>query len=155
MMHITDTTAATGQLNLTAAFNAAAGTTGAAVLPGDLSGLTFAPGVYKNSSSVELTAGNVTLDGQGNADAVFIFQIGSTLTTIGSTKVILAGGAQAQNIYWQVGTSATLGTNSIFEGTIMAGASITLKTGATLNGRAAAPLAVSLDSNLINVPPCQ
>lgn len=155
VMHITDTTAATGQLNLTAAFIAAAGTPGGASLPGNLSGLTFAPGVYKNSSSVELTAGNVTLDAQGNADAVFIFQISSTLTTIGSTKVILAGGAQAKNIYWQVGTSATLGTNSTFEGTIMAGASITLQTGAILNGRAAAPLAVSLDSNVINVPPCQ
>lgn len=155
VMHITDPTAATGQLNLTAAFIAAAGTPGGASLPGNLSGLTFAPGVYKNSSSVELTAGNVTLDAQGNADAVFIFQISSTLTTIGSTKVILAGGAQAKNIYWQVGTSATLGTNSTFEGTIMAGASITLQTGAILNGRAAAPLAVSLDSNVINVPPCQ
>ena len=80
-----------------------------------------------------LSAGNVTLDAQGNANAVFIFQIGSTLTTMGSTQVILAGGAQAKNIFWEVGSSATLGTNSIFEGTIISLQSITLDTGATLD----------------------
>jgi hypothetical protein len=110
--------------------------------------------VYKNSSTVQLSAGNVTLDAQGNAGAIFIFQIGSTLTTLSGTQVILAGNAQAQNIFWQVGTSATLGTTSIFQGTIMANASITLTTGATLNGRALArTAAVTLDSNIINVVP--
>jgi hypothetical protein len=100
-----------------------------------------------------LSAGNVTLDAQGNANAVFIFQIGSTLTTIGSTQVVLAGGAQAKNVFWQVASSATLGTNSTFQGTIMALQSITLDTGATLNGRALARnAAVALDSNPVNAP---
>jgi hypothetical protein len=118
VMHITDPTAAQGELDLTIAYNYAATLPGGAVLPGDLSGLTFAPGLYKNSSTVMLSAGNVTLDGQGNANAVFIFQIGSTLTTLGSTQIVLAGGAQAKNIFWQVSSSATLGTNSIFKGTL-------------------------------------
>jgi len=83
VMHIDDTTAAQAQLDLTAAYNYAAGVLGAAVLTGDLSGLTFTPGVYKNSSTVMLSAGQVFLDGQGDPNAVFIFQIGSTLTTFG------------------------------------------------------------------------
>jgi hypothetical protein len=83
-----------------------------------------------------LSTGNVTLDAQGDSNAVFLFQMGSTLTTGSSTQVILAGGAKATNIYWQVGTSATLGTNSSFKGNILAEASITMTTGATLDGRA-------------------
>lgn len=151
VMHITDAIAAQAQLDLTAAYNYTAGVAGGAVLPADMSGLTFTPGVYKTATTVQLSAGNVTLDAQGNANAVFIFQIGSTLTTIGSTQVILAGGAQAKNIFWQVGSSATLGTNSVFNGTIMALQSITVSTGATLHGRALARnAAVTLDSNIIN-----
>jgi hypothetical protein len=150
-MHITDPIAAQAQLDLTAAYNYAAGVPGGAVLAGDMSGLTFTPGVYKTSSTVMLSAGNVTLDAQGNPNAVFIFQIGSTLTTLGTTQVVLAGGAQAQNIFWQVGSSATLGTNSIFKGTIMALQSITLNTGASLQGRALARnAAVTFDSNTVN-----
>src|SRR6202035_5215971 len=116
-MHLTDPIAAQAQLDLTTAYNYAAGVQGAAVLPGDMRGLTFTPGVYKTSSTVMLSAGTVTLDAQGNANAVFIFQIGSTLTTLGGTQVILANGAQASNIFWQAGSSATLGTTSIFYGT--------------------------------------
>ncbi len=99
VMHITDPTAAQAQLDLTTAYVYSAGLSNAAVLPGDMSGLTFTPGLYKTSSTVMLSAGNVTLDAQGNANAVFIFQIGSTLTTVGSTQVILAGGAQAKNVF--------------------------------------------------------
>ena len=153
VMHITDPTAAQAQLDLTTAYNYAAGVQGAAVLPGDMSGLTFTPGVYKTSSTVMLSAGNVTLDAQGNADGVFIFQVGSTLTTLGSTQVILAGSAQAKNIFWQVGSSATLGTNSVFKGTILSLQSITLDTGASLNGRALARNGgVTLDSNTVTAP---
>ncbi|HXM23937.1 MAG TPA: ice-binding family protein [Terriglobales bacterium] len=152
-MEITNPVAAQAQLDLTTAYIYTAGLPGGAVLAGDMSGLTFFPGLYKNSSTVMLSAGNVTLDAQGNANAVFIFQIGSTLTTIGSTQVVLAGGAQAKNVFWQVGSSATLGTNSIFEGTIMALQSITLDTGATLTGRALARnAAVTLDSNPVTAP---
>jgi Ice-binding-like/Bacterial Ig-like domain len=153
VMHVTDPTAAQAELDLTTAYLYAAGLPGGAVLPGNLSGLTFAPGLYTNSSTVVLTAGNVTLDAQGNANAVFIFQVGSTLTTIGSTQVILAGGAQAKNVFWQVSSSATLGTNSIFEGTILSLQSITLDTGATLTGRALARNgAVTMDSSTVTAP---
>jgi hypothetical protein len=152
-MHITDPTAAQAQLDLTTAYIYTAGLPGGAVLPGDLSGLTLTPGLYTTASTVMLSAGNVTLDGQGDVNAVFIFQIGSTLTTIGSTQVILSGGTQAQNVFWQTGSSATLGTNSIFQGTIMALQSITLDTGATLTGRALARnAAVTMDSNTVTAP---
>lgn len=153
VMHVTDTTAAQAQVDLTTAYIYTAGLPGGAVLPGDMSGLTFAPGLYKTSSTVKLSAGNVTLDAQGDVNAVFIFQVASTLTTIAGTQVVLAGGAQARNVFWQTGSSATLGTNSIFKGTIMALQSITLKTGATLQGRAFARNgAVTLDSNPVNAP---
>jgi hypothetical protein len=153
VMHITDPTAAQAQLDLTTAYNYAAGLPGGAVLAGDMSGLTFTPGLYKTSSTVMLSSGNVTLDAQGNANAVFIFQIGSTLTTLGSTHVILAGGAQAKNIFWQVGSSATLGTNSFFMGTILALQAVTLDTGANLTGRALARnAAVTLDTSTVTGP---
>jgi hypothetical protein len=153
VMHVTDPTAAQAQLDLTTAYLYTAGLPGGAVLPGDISGLTFTPGLYKTSSTVMLSAGNVTLDALGDGNAVFIFQVASTLTTIGSTQVILAGGAQAKNVFWQTGSSATLGTNSIFKGTIMALQSITLKTGATLQGRALARNgAVTLDTNPVTAP---
>jgi ice-binding like protein/Big-like domain-containing protein len=153
VMHITDPTAAQAQLDLTTAYDYAAGLPGGAVLPGDMSSLTFTPGLYKTSSTVMLSAGNVTLDAQGNANAVFIFQVGSTLTTLGSTHVILAGGAQAKNVFWQVSSSATLGTNSIFMGTILSLQSVTLDTGAALTGRALARnAAVTLDANAVTAP---
>jgi len=152
-MFLTDPISAQAQLDLTVAYNYAAGVQGAAVLPSDMTGLTFAPGVYKTSSTVQLSAGNVTLDGQGDPNAVFIFQVGSTLTTLGSTQVILTGSAQAKNVFWQVGSSATLGTNSAFSGTILSLQSITLDTGASLLGRALARNgAVTLDSNAITAP---
>jgi Ice-binding-like len=152
-MHITDPTAAQAQLDLTSAYLYAAGLPGGAVLPAEMSGLTFTPGLYTNASTVTLTAGNVTLDAQGNANAVFIVQVGSALTTLGSTQVVLAGGAQAKNVFWQVSSAATLGTNSVFQGTILSLQSITLDTGATLMGRALARNgAVTLDSNTVTVP---
>ena len=153
VMHVTDPTAAQAELDLTTAYLYIAGLPGGAVLPGDLSGLTFAPGLYANSSTVMLAAGNVTLDGGGDPNAVFIFQIGSTLTTIGSTHVLLAGGTQAKNVFWQVSSSATLGTNSSFQGTILALQSVSLDTGAALTGRALARNgAVSMDSNAVTAP---
>ena len=152
-IHAGDTVAAAAKAALLAAYNDAAGRLGAAVLAGDLSGLTFTPGLYKNSTSVMLSAGNLTLDAQGNANAVFIFQMGSTLTTNPGTQVILSGGAKATNVFWAVGTSATLGTTSIFKGTILAASAITMKTGATLEGRLLAQAAaVTLDTNAITVP---
>jgi hypothetical protein len=154
--HLGDPTAAAAQANLTTAYNNAAGAAGGAVLIADIGGLTLAPGVYKTTSaqpSLGIT-GNLTLSGNG----VYIFQIVSTLTTAagpGKSNVILTGGASSHDVFWQVGSSATLGTGSTFAGTIMANASITVGTGAILNGRALAENgAVTLDSNPINVPTC-
>ena len=119
-------------------------------MPGDLSRLTFTPGLYKNSTSVMLSAGNVTLDAQGDPNAVFIFQMGSTLTTSAGTQVVLAGGAKASNIYWSVGSSATLGVNSIFKGTILAEVSITSNNGAVTDGTLLTKTgAVTLEANTI------
>ncbi len=149
-IHAADPAAATAQTDLTAAYNDAMGrTTGAITVSGDLTGLTLAPGLYKSTSSLAIT-GTLTLDGLGHSDAVFIFQVASTLTTGPGGQIILIGGANASNIVWQVGSSATLGTNSVFKGTIMAQQSITLKTGARLDGRALARTgAVTLDTNAI------
>jgi hypothetical protein len=150
---VTDPTAAQAQLDATIAYNYEAGLQNAAALPNELSGLTFMPGLYKNATAVTLTTGNVTLDAQGNSNAVFIFQIGSSLVTFGGTQIILANGAQAANVYWQVGSSATLGTNSFFKGTIIAFSSITLNTGANLVGRALAlNAAVTMDTDIVNAP---
>ena len=152
--HVADITAAQAQLDLTVAYNDAAGrTVGAITVAGNLGGLTLPPGLYKSTSSLEISSGDLTLDAQGDASAVFIFQMASTLTTTSGRQVILSGGAKAANVYWQVGSSAVLGTTSVFKGTIMADQSITLATGATLEGRALTRIAaVTLDSNVITIP---
>jgi hypothetical protein len=154
-MHVADPTAAQAQLDLTAAYNYAAGIVLPApqVLAGDLTGLTLAEGTYKTSSSTGiLTVGGI-LTLTGNSSSVFVFQIGSTLTTLSTTQVVLTGGVLPSNVFWQVGSSATLGTHSIFVGNIMALVSITLDTGATLQGRALARNgAVTLDDNTIFDP---
>jgi len=151
--HPGDAAAMQAQSDLTTAYNFAAAAAGGQTLAADIGNKTLAPGVYKTTSaqpSLGIT-GNLTLS--GSASGVWIFQIVSTLTTAaGNSQVIMAGGALSKNVFWQVGSSATLGTNTIFQGTIMAHASITATTGATLNGRALASTgAVSLDSNPVNV----
>jgi hypothetical protein len=153
-IHAGDATSATAMADLTIAYNDAAGRTLAPVtVAGNLGGLTLPPGLYKSTSSLAISSGDLTLDAQGDANAVFIFQMASTLTTTAGRAVILAGGAKSTNVIWQVGTSATLGTTSSFKGTIMANQSITLNTGATLNGRALARIgAVALAGNAVVVP---
>jgi hypothetical protein len=152
--HLGDAAAAQAQLDLTAAYNDAAGrTVGAIAVAGNLGGQTLAPGLYTSTSSLEISSGDLTLDAQGDANAVWIFQMASTLTTTSGRQVILSGGAQAANIYWQVGSSATLGTTSVFKGNILALTSITVTTGATVEGRLLARNgAVTLDSNTIAIP---
>lgn len=148
--HINDTTAAQAQTDLTTAYNNLAGRTGATNVSGNIGGQTLTPGLYKSTSSLEISLGDLTLDAQGNASAIFIFQIASTLVTTTDRKVILTGSANAFNVFWQVGSSATIGTNSTFKGNILAYASITLTSGATLEGRALARTgAVTLDTNRV------
>lgn len=140
--------------DLTTAYNDAAGRSLGAVdvANADLGGLTLTPGLYKSSGTLNIT-GNLTLDAQGDPNAVFIFQVATVLTTAGASQVILSGGAAAANIFWQVGTSAAIGTTTHFKGTIMADQSISFATGATLDGRALARIgAVTLDSNRITNP---
>jgi hypothetical protein len=152
--HAGDATSATAMADLTIAYNDAKGRTLAPVtVAGNLGGLTLPPGLYKSTSSLAISSGDLTLDAQGDANAVFIFQMASTLTTTAGRAVVLSGGAKASNVFWQVGSSATLGTTSAFNGTIMANQSITLNTGASLNGRALARIgAVTLAGNAVVVP---
>jgi len=153
--HAGDAVAAQAQSDLTTAYNDAAGRACGVVLTGqDLGGKTLTAGVYCYSSSSQLT-GALTLDAQGNPNAVFIFKIGSTLTTASNSSVRLINSAQACNIFWQVGTSATLGTTTDFKGSILAQESITANTSTTLEGRfLARTAAVTLDTNTINRPTC-
>jgi hypothetical protein len=150
--HINDSIATQAKLDLTTAYNDAAGRTATdmVTLSGNIGGLTLTPGLYKSTSSLAVSSGDVTFDARGNANAVFIIQIASTLTTTPGRKVILSGGASASNIFWQVGTSATFGTTSVFKGTVMAMQSISFATGATLDGRALArTAAVTMAGNTI------
>lgn len=151
---VTTAAALQAQSDLATAFNEASGATGALTVAGDLGGQTLVPGVYKSSSSLGLT-GTLTLDAGGDANAVFIFQAGSTLTTASGSNVRLVNGAQACNVFWQVGSSATLGTSSNFSGSILALTSITLNSGANVEGRALArDGAVTLNNNNVSVPSC-
>ena len=155
VIHSADGAAAQAQAALTAGYIDAAGRTGGTTVAGDLVGLTLVPGIYKSTSSLGLS-GDVTLDAHGDPAAVFIFQITSTLITGSGSHVVLANGAKACNVFWQVGSSATLGTNSIFKGNIMALTSIALTNGVNLEGRALARNgAVTLDTNTITGCSCQ
>ena len=140
------------QNELTAAYNAAASAASTATKSGDLGGQTLFAGVYTSSSTLGIT-GTVTLDAQNNPNAQFIFQISSGLTTATGSNVSLINGALPANVFWQVGSSATLGTTSSFAGNILALASISLGTGASLQGRALARGgAVTLLGNSVNTP---
>ena len=151
-----DPIAVRAQHDNTLAYNTAAGLpNGVIISTGELGGLTLAPGLYKSGvSSFAITSSDLTLDAQGDSKATFIFQMpSSTLTVLSNRRVILSGGAKATNVFWQVGSSATLGANCSVEGTILALASVTLDTGALLEGRAfAQTAAVTLDTNTVSVP---
>lgn len=151
-LHINTTVANQAKLDLTAAYNDAAGRTATDIvtLSGNIGGLTLTPGLYKSTSSLALSSGNVTFDAKGNASAVFIIQIASALTVTSGRQVILAGGALAANIFWQVGSSATFGTTSAMKGTFLAMQSISFDTGAKLDGKALARTgAITMAGNAI------
>jgi hypothetical protein len=153
VIRLADGVAGQAQIDLTTAYNAAAGTACTVNLTGqDLGGLTLTPGVYCFDVSAQLT-GTLTLDFQGNPNALFIFKTGSTLTTAGGSSVVLTnngGGTCPANLFWQIGSSATLGTSTSFAGNILALTSITLNAGAIVNGRTLARNgAVTLSSNTV------
>jgi hypothetical protein len=139
------------------ALNAGGGPSVGTAIVADIGEQTLPPGIYKATTALGIT-GILTLDGSTNPNGVWIFKVGSALTTAAgalatpASQVILIGGAQPNNVFWQIGSSATLGTYSLFQGTILAQASITLTTGATLDGRALALTGqIALDNNPVNV----
>jgi hypothetical protein len=153
-IHIDDNPANTAQADLTTAYNnaAAPGRAGSAPITqvGDLGGLVLAPGLYVAPSTTMMVGIGETLTLNGTANSVWVFQVGSSLTVLGS--VVLTGGAQASNVFWAVNQSATLGSGSVMQGTIMAGASISLGAGGTLTGRALAKAAVTMITNTFVQP---
>ena len=155
--HENDAVAAQAQSDLTNAYDVAAGQ---AVLPAnDLSGTDLgnrklAPGAYQYSSDALLT-GALTLDAEGDPNAQFVFLIGSELKTESASSVVLVNGASPCNVYWQVGSSADIGTTTAFQGSLMALTSISLKNGATVVGRMLARNGqVSLINNVLTAPQC-
>jgi hypothetical protein len=150
-----DEVAAQAQADLTTAYDDAAGRTPTEEVDTELGGQTLTTGVYDSASGTFGITGDLTLDGEGDPDAVFIFQTESTLITASASQVVFINGAQACNVFWQVGSSATLGTSSSFAGNILALTSITATTGATVDGRLLARNgAVTLDSNTIAQSEC-
>ncbi|WP_203975033.1 ice-binding family protein [Planotetraspora silvatica] len=149
--------AVSGQAGLTTAYNDAASRT-PTIVGTELGGTIKPPGVYRSAAGdfqITTGAGPLTLDARGDPNAVFIFQTASTLVTAVSSQVLLINGAQACNVFWQVGSSATLGVTSTFVGNIMAQATITANTGATVIGRLLARTgAVNLDSNTVTRSDC-
>src|ERR1700722_4789246 len=138
--------------DLVTAYNTAAGEGPTNAIPADLGGQTLAPGVYNSPSAIGLT-GALTLNAGGDPNAVFVFQAGSSLTTASASSINLINGAQACNVFWQVGSSATLGTGSKFPGSIPALTSITVTNSVTIDGRVLARNgAVTLDTDTISTP---
>lgn len=153
-IHATDAVALQAQTDTTATYIDLAGQACDTTVSADLGGTTLTPGVYCSASSIGLT-GALTLDAGGDPNAVWVFQMGSTLTTASNSSVVLANGADACNVFWQVGSSATLGTTTSFVGNIFALTSITLNNGASVSGRVLARNgAVTLDNNTITAPVC-
>jgi hypothetical protein len=152
--HTADGVASGAQDDLVIAYDNAAGRSSDVTLPGDPVGSTLAPGTYTASSQL-LLSGDVTLDAHSDPNAVFVFQVGSDLIVAPGSRILLQGGAQACNVFWQVGSSATIGTTSTFVGNILALTSISMNTGASLDGRALARNgAVTLDTNTITKSTC-
>ena len=152
--HAGDSVTQGAKTDLTTAYTTAAGEGPTTAIAADLVGQTLKPGVYNSASAVGLS-GVLTLDAAGDPNAVWVFQAGSTLITASGSKVVMLNGAQACNVFWQIGSSATLGTNSTFTGTMMALTSISLQSGATVDGRVLARNgAVTLDHNTITRSAC-
>jgi hypothetical protein len=151
--HVADAVAAQAKVDLTVAYNDAAARPTTATVPVELGGTTRTPGVYESPAGTFGITGTLTLDAQGDPGAVFIFKAASTLITASGSSVSLVNGARSSNVFWKVGSSATLGTYSTLRGTVLALASITVTTGVTVDGRVlASTAAVTLDTDTITLP---
>jgi hypothetical protein len=154
-IHTSNATSTAAQAALATAYADVAGRTGPTFVTADIGGQTLTPGLYKSSIASLAVSGTLTLDGQGDPNAVFIFQMDSTLTTGTDSEVALIGGAQACNVFFQVGSSATLGTGTDLRGNVLAMTSITVNAGVTITGRVLArDGAVTLDTNNITAATC-
>ncbi|MET1074591.1 MAG: ice-binding family protein, partial [Umezawaea sp.] len=148
--HSADSAAAQAQIDLTTAYDDAAARPTTDTIPAELGSTTLTAGVRDSTDGTFEIAGTLTLDAEGDPNAVFIFQTTSTLVTAGDSAVALINGARASNVYWQVGSSATLGGGSTLRGTVLAQTSITVTTGAAVDGRLLAREgAVDLDSGTV------
>ncbi len=153
--HAGDAVTQGAKTDLTTAYNDAAGKTPTTTIPTELGGTTLTGGTYSSAAGTFGITGNLTLNGGGDPTSVWVFQMASTLTTATGSSVTLIGGAQSCNVFWQVGSSATLGGSTTFRGSILALTSVTLVTSATVDGRVLARNgAVTLDTNTITVPTC-
>jgi hypothetical protein len=153
-VYVDDSVAQQAKLDLTTAYNDAMGRTLNPIkVAGNIGGETLYPGLYKSTSSLSISSGDLTLDGRGHPGAVFIFQIASKFTMTTGRSVILTNGAQARNVFWATGTSATFGTGCSFYGNLLAHQSISMATGTVMVGRALARVgAVTLQKNTIVKP---
>ncbi|MFC6081892.1 ice-binding family protein [Sphaerisporangium aureirubrum] len=155
VQHVADAVAAQAKNDLATAYDDAEARPSTATVPVELGGTTKTPGVYESPAGTFGITGNLTLDAEGDPNAVFIFKAASTLITASASSVDLVNGAQACNVFWAVGSSATLGTNSTLRGNVLAQASITVTTGVIVDGRVLARgAAVTLDTDTITVPRC-
>ena len=153
-IHAGDPVAAAAQADVANAYNTALAQGPDSPLAGDLGGMTLTPGLYSFGAAATL-AGTLTLDGGGDPNAVFIFQIGSTITTAANSAVVLTGSAQACRVTWLIGSSATLGAGTSFRGDVLADVSITAVAGTTVAGRLLARSgAVTLDTNRVTATTC-
>ena len=153
--HIANAAAAMAKTAMITASANAAGQTPVSTVPTELGGITKTAGVYTSAAGTFSITGTLTLDAQSDPNAVFIFKTASTLITAGASTIVLANGAQACNIFWQVGSSATLGMNSLFKGSILASESATLTSGAKVEGQVLAQNgAVTLDTNTVTKATC-
>jgi hypothetical protein len=153
-VYVGDRVARRAEFDLTKAYDDAMGRTLNPIkVAGNIGGQTLYPGLYKSTSSLAISSGDLTLDARGHSEAVFLFQIASTFTMTTGRNVILTNGAQARNVFWAVGSSATFGTGCSFYGNLIAHQSISIATGTVIFGRALARVgAVTLQKNTIVKP---
>ena len=150
-VHSADPIAAQAKLDLTTAYDNASNRSGSPIpMSGDLGGRTLTPGLDVSNTSMEISSGDLTLDAGGHPESVWVFQMGTTFTSLTGRQVILANGARGTNVFWQVGSSTTIGTYCEVAGNFLTAVSISIQTGASVDGRLLTQIgAVTLDTNTI------